>query len=334
MDKNNIKISVIMPVYNVEKYLARALDSIILQTYENLEIICVNDGSTDNSPKILQEYAKRDKRIYVINQENRGLSGARNSGMAVMSGDYFTFIDSDDWLQLGTYQKFINILKKEERTIDIFLFNGFLFMQKEDLKTVQNVKVFGVEDWGSLKQSHFKTIREHKNPFHNTMAVWNKLFRMEWYRQHNFLFMDKMFGEDRLFSAQTYLATDNVYVFEDYLYCYRRQRESLCHTMNENVFNLLTICDKVKEVYKENNFFTENRYTYWEYLLREGLTGIRCCRDDLRPSFLEEMRKRLLEIVDELEEDNYKQKRYYALSEDILHLDGNAICQKYKDFMM
>ena len=330
MDKNNPKISVIMPVYNVEKWLERSLDSIILQTYENLEILCVNDGSTDNSLKILEKYAAKDKRIRIITQENKGLSGARNTGMAEMTGDYFTFIDSDDWLQLGTYQKFANVLKKEDRIIDIFVFNGLIWAENTALTITSTAKIFGIKEWGDLSESHFKTIREHKNPMHNTMAVWNKLFRTEWYRKYNFQFMDRMLAQDRLFSAQTYFATDNVYVYEDYLYGYRSRPESMCHAMNDNVFHLLIICDKVKEVYKQNNFFEQSKYAYLEYLVRETLIGVKGCRDDLRTPFLEEARKRLNILIPELEEERYKQDIRYELSQDILHLDGNTLRKKYR----
>ncbi|HJA50079.1 MAG TPA: glycosyltransferase, partial [Candidatus Fusicatenibacter intestinipullorum] len=95
-----VKISVIIPVYNVEKYLKRCLDSVINQTYKNLEIILIDDGSTDNSGKICDEYAQKDERIIVIHKENGGVSSARNKGLDICIGDYISFIDSDDWINL------------------------------------------------------------------------------------------------------------------------------------------------------------------------------------------------------------------------------------------
>ena len=95
-----LKISVIVPVYNVEKYLKQCLDSIVNQTYKNLEIIIVNDGTKDNSMKIVEEYLQ-DKRIKVINKENGGLSSARNIGIKEATGDYISFIDSDDYISLN-----------------------------------------------------------------------------------------------------------------------------------------------------------------------------------------------------------------------------------------
>ena len=100
------KISVIIPVYNVEKYLSRCLDSVCSQTFNDIEIICINDCSPDNSAEILQEYAEKDKRIRIINKEkNGGLSAARNSGFAVATGEYIYFLDSDDWIELDFLEK-------------------------------------------------------------------------------------------------------------------------------------------------------------------------------------------------------------------------------------
>ena len=112
-------ISVIVPVYNVEKYLNRCVDSIINQTYSNLEIILVDDGSKDLSPKICDELAKKDNRIKVIHKENGGVSQARNCGISVANGDFIAFVDSDDWLELDMYEKLIQ--KQEENNYDVVL---------------------------------------------------------------------------------------------------------------------------------------------------------------------------------------------------------------------
>lgn len=106
------KVSLIVPVYNVEKYIARCLDYCINQTYSNIEIICINDGSTDGSLSILCEYAKRDKRIKVITQKNGGAGSARNNGIEQASGEYVSFIDSDDWTYLTLYETFVKAISK------------------------------------------------------------------------------------------------------------------------------------------------------------------------------------------------------------------------------
>ena len=98
------KISVIIPIYNVEKYLSKCLDSVINQTYKNLEIICVNDGSPDNCHQILEEYKNKDSRIVVIEQENGGEGSARNRGIRAVTGNYIAFVDPDDWVELDFYE--------------------------------------------------------------------------------------------------------------------------------------------------------------------------------------------------------------------------------------
>ena len=277
----------------------------------------------------MADYAKKDKRIRIITQENQGLSGARNSGMAIMTGDYFSFIDSDDWLQLGAYQKFIEVLQKEEQVIDIFVFNGFQYLWDKYLTAPTFTKIFNIQEWGNFSKTHFKNIRHHLNPTRYPMQAWGKLFRTDWYRKYNFQFMDRMQAQDHLFSAQTYLATDNVYVLEDYLYCYRKHTEAISQNRNENIFHLLIICDKVKEVYKQNNCFDEHKYAYLEYLVREAMVGVRTCRDDLLDAYLREARRLLKLLIPELDVERYKTDISYERSQDILHLSGEELRKKY-----
>ena len=99
-----VEISVIVPVYNVSEYLAQCMDSIINQTFEDIEIICVNDGSTDDSLKILEEYSEKDERISIISQENQGQGVARNVGMNAARGNYIFFMDSDDFIKLNALE--------------------------------------------------------------------------------------------------------------------------------------------------------------------------------------------------------------------------------------
>ena len=118
----NIKISVVVPVYNAAKYLPRCLDSVLTQDYSNLEIICVNDGSTDESLSVLQVYAQKDERVKVLSQFNQGAAAARNKGIKNASGDYISFIDADDFVAQGLYSYLVQNLQND--LVDIFMFNG------------------------------------------------------------------------------------------------------------------------------------------------------------------------------------------------------------------
>ena len=114
------KVSVIIPVYNVEQYLRECLDSVVNQTLKEIEIICVDDGSTDNSLEILKEYAKKDKRITVIVQKNLHAGVARNAGLTVAKGEYIHFLDSDDWLDKNTYEDLYNLIKSKNVSLVLF----------------------------------------------------------------------------------------------------------------------------------------------------------------------------------------------------------------------
>ena len=107
------KISIIIPVYNAEKYISRCLDSVITQDYTNLEIICINDGSKDKSLAILQDYAQKDSRIIVISQSNQGAASARNYGLSVATGKYISFIDADDWVRADYLESLYKLQKSE-----------------------------------------------------------------------------------------------------------------------------------------------------------------------------------------------------------------------------
>lgn len=113
------KVSIIVPVYNVERYLRQCLDSLVNQTYQNIEIICVDDGSTDASSEILTEYALKNSKVRVIRQENSGLSAARNVGFSFATGEYVMYVDSDDWIDVCTCEK--AVFKAEEHAADLVM---------------------------------------------------------------------------------------------------------------------------------------------------------------------------------------------------------------------
>ena len=117
-------VSIVIPIYNVEKYLNECVDSVIVQTYHDLEIILVDDGSTDNSGKLCDEYKKIDDRIKVIHQKNGGLSAARNTGMDSAIGEYLYFLDSDDYIEPQTVERLVDTIEQEKA--DIVLFDGYV----------------------------------------------------------------------------------------------------------------------------------------------------------------------------------------------------------------
>lgn len=159
------KISVIVPVYNVEPYLERCLDSILQNTYRNLEIICVDDGSTDNCSAILDRYAEQDERIVVIHRENGGLSAARNSGMDVATGDYIAFIDSDDWIHPQYFEILLTAQKKGDYDLVICGFSRPTEVESFDAYNLQEINGRELNLEGIYRNRAAKTY------------AWGKLYR-------------------------------------------------------------------------------------------------------------------------------------------------------------
>lgn len=207
------KVSVIVPIYNVEKYLKKCLTSLINQTLKEIEIICVNDGSTDNSAKILEHFAKNDFRIKVISQQNSGLSGARNTGLEIATGEYIGFVDSDDWVDLEFFEKLYITAKENSADISCagFKRRGKIFSTIR--KSFNEVKVY--EDIND------KVIVD-KLPEHN--YVWNKIYlRDKW----NFKFQDGRYFEDMAILIKILYVSKRLVTVPDVYYNYRRTPNSI-----------------------------------------------------------------------------------------------------------
>ena len=203
------KIAVVIPVYNVEPYLKECLDSVVHQTFKALKIICINDGSTDGSLKILREYEKNDPRVTVINQENKGVSVARNVGieLALQSKcEFITFVDSDDYLELDTYEKAYK--KAVVKDADVVVWGRDYF------KTIYGKKlVFRSLDFSEKKLT--------KN-LHRIM-VWDKLYRKALIEQNGFRFKPgRSYAEDVLFNRAVFKKVQKLAFVPGVFYHHRR----------------------------------------------------------------------------------------------------------------
>lgn len=177
-----IKVSIIVPVYNVEKYIHKCLDSLVNQTLKELEFIFVNDGSPDNSPKIIKEYQKKDKRIKLLNKENGGQASARNLGLEHAKGEYIAFLDSDDYVKENMYEILYNRAKKDN--LDIVICNNCLVYKDSTVEndpgiTNKKEKIISPREYTTLSPS-----------------PWNKIIRHEYLNQEKFKFPEGIIYED------------------------------------------------------------------------------------------------------------------------------------------
>lgn len=242
-------ISVIVPIYNVEKYLSRCIETIINQTYRNLEIILVDDGATDRSGAICDEYAYRDKRIRVIHKENGGLSDARNAGLSVATGEYISFIDSDDWIALDMYEILHRAIVSEKADL------AFGIMQRTSGNSSYNIpdgsKIILAEK--NILESF---IYPGRNP-HILKSACDKLYRRDIIG--NTRFIKGVHGEDGPFSLEILIKCKKcVYVGKTVYYYWDVREESISgHKITERLFTdripLLKLqIQKLKETDRED----------------------------------------------------------------------------------
>lgn len=208
-------ISIIVPIYNVEQYLEKCIDSIVNQTYTNLEIILVDDGSPDNCPAICDEWKKRDSRIRVIHKENGGLSDARNAGLAVATGEYLGFVDSDDWIHKGMFSSLLKCMNENDSDIAACGVELVFEDGKKSMLTSDFVGVLSTEE--ALKSIINESLL--KQP------VWYKLYKRDVIK--NILFPLGKCNEDVFWSYQAIANANSVSIINDPLYFYRQRENSI-----------------------------------------------------------------------------------------------------------
>lgn len=209
MNRQKDLVSVIVPIYNVERYLERCIISICGQTYQNLEIILVDDGSPDKCGMICDQYAKKDKRIRVIHKENGGLSDARNAGIEISLGDYLVFIDSDDFVQDNFIERLYNLLQETEADISQCAFQS---VEKQEQFVYEKEKTPKVKTRHEMLVSLYGTKHvEHK-------VIWNKMYRRKFF--HTLRFPVGKIHEDEYTTYKIYDKIEKAVVTEEKLYGY------------------------------------------------------------------------------------------------------------------
>lgn len=191
-------VSIIVPIYNVEKYLPKCIESIINQTLTNIEIILVNDGSTDSSGKIADEYAKKDERIIVIHKENRGQGSARNVGIDIAKGEYIGFVDSDDWIDEEMYEKLYTNAK--EYNSDVCVCNRNVYDEYSNIITSINVQQELIDNVNGNLLDYVV----NKLLFKHTVVVYNKIYKTNIIKNESIRFKEvrEVGSEDALFNCQ------------------------------------------------------------------------------------------------------------------------------------
>lgn len=262
--KNKPMISVIVPVYNVEKYIKKGIESLLAQSYQNIEIILVDDGSPDNSPAILDQYTKKDSRIKVLHQKNQGVSTARNNGIKISNGEYILFVDGDDYVGKDYVEFFYKLISQKSADIAVnydhfsALNSSHNHHEKEEVESPDQI----IEDIYLGKMN---------------VAVWNKMYKKSFLEKNNIRFNPKIwYGEGMLFNIECLSSTKKIAVGSRKVYyqVYNQNSAMRSFNMESNLCGIRSLELQKKYLDKKN----KKLIRAWEYHLRcfnrSILTGI------------------------------------------------------------
>lgn len=237
-------ITIIVPVYNVEQYLSRCIDSLIKQTYKNIEIILVDDGSTDLSGKICNEYANRNKSIKVIHKKNGGLSSARNVGLKNATGKYVGFVDSDDWVTPDMFEYLYHLLKKTNTQVATCSYalvkSGNTYLKKKKI----------IEDMKQGKEILSYYMVNGLNCIVSQYPIWNKLYDIDLFK--NISFPENQIYEDAIPVFKIFSEINSLAISNKVCYFYFQNSKSITRNkLKKRDFDLLKISDEWLELSKE-----------------------------------------------------------------------------------
>lgn len=319
-----MKISVIIPVYNVEKYLRQCLDSVINQTYKNLEIICINDASTDNSLEILKEYAQKDSRIILLDNEvNLHVGISRNRGLEIATGEYIHFLDSDDWMELDAYEKLVSYIEKSSESIDILHFlSNFKALDNRNsvIMNYQNPELVGkllnIEDTPDLINNFVR-------------SSWLNIYRKGFLEENNIIFNNYPSMEDVEFHVLILIKARTVLLTNEYLLNYRINNSlSLTGRMHQfyeySIKSYIVNCQHCETL----NPVAKERLLEFEFF---DLLNVLYCSFARNVISLNEVREILSSLDMSIFSSEYSRYKWFTYYNDLVNCP--AIWAKFKYFL-
>ncbi len=317
-----VEISVIMPVYNCEEYLKDSIESILNQTFEDFEFICVDDGSTDASLDILQEYSQKDTRMQVFHQENQGGGTARNFALKKAKGKYLLFIDSDDILCENALKETHTLII--EKNVDFLIFKAINYDNDEDKyfedeyfamnKLYNHVKdnIFSYNDIGNLI-------------FNISATPWGKLYNLDFIKKCGAQFAEGIIFHDNKFFWDMLFASEKIYFHNKKLYVHIEHSTSIQGSKDKRFLNIFPAFKGIQSVFiKHGNLERyKERFFNWQV----GLLDFRFyqIQNEYKNIFIDEFKKRLLEFNEDIEYDdlmNILDARNKKIYENVFHADS------------
>lgn len=323
-----VKVSVILPVFNVENYLRDCLNSIVNQTLTDLEIICINDGSTDNSPEILKEYGMKDKRIIILNQTNKGHAVATNKGIELAKGECLFCMDADDFLETTALETSYNKIKEKDPDFVMFKVinydennNTYYESEKYSMNKIYDKVGDNVFNYHDLNELMFETC----------VAPWNKLYKREFITENNIHFPEGLIFEDNVFYYNAMLSAKKICFIDEFL-TYRRWYPTSSTTNGDLRFiSSLEVTNLMIKLFKDKNEYENYKKILLNNKIEINFMRYNKIKKKYKEAYFTAMKEDFLKIIEnkELYEDftevlRYRNKRIFEhiiLSENSVELD-------------
>lgn len=304
------EISVVIPVYNVEKYLKQCLDSVVNQTFNDIEIICIDDGSSDSSLDILNEYAKKDDRFKILTQENKGPSYTRNRGIDTAQGKYLYFMDSDDYIEPESLEELYNIA--ESNSTDCIIFKMINFDDETGEK--YSSEYYDMEFLGELVGDNVFSHKDIKGDlFFVAVSPQGKFFNLDFIR--NIKFPEDVIFEDNVFFLEVLLKAERLYFYDKYL-CNRRVRSGSLMTSKKNFTDYITVSNMMVDMSKEHGIYNdEYKPQLFEKILKNSFMRFNEVTDESKLEYFDALKKDFLSKKDTLDRDDVFQNMDSRLKE-------------------
>lgn len=288
------KLSIVIPVYNVENYIAQCLESILNQSFKDLEIICVNDGSTDNSLSVLQDYKAKDDRIIIIDKKNEGSGIARNAGLSIAKGEYVYYVDGDDWIEDNALEKII--VKADKLNTDILIFGGLSYYEGKGKNGGYSADKLPKEYFNKVFSS--KDIK--KDIFKFPSTAWTKLYRRDFLIKNNIKFQDIKAGQDQLPFFHSMIKAERIALLPENIYCYRKNRKgAVTSVKKKKSFSPIYVFYGVEEMLKSENLLDEYKNVFVNKYFSKATSWLGKFQDDLKHDYYLEYMKLLEHIKSE-----------------------------------
>ena len=311
-------ISVIIPVYNVEDYLHICINSVLKQTYQDFEIICVDDASTDSSLEILEYFSQKDSRIKIIkNDFNQGAGYSRNCGLDVANGKYVFFLDGDDWIDFNTFE--ILIKKADENNVDLLFFNEISFHEETwEFSINRNLNEMLIPKFENKVFNHFDL--DKKNLFKLSDDIWSKLYLKSFLDDNNIRFSNENLAYENIpFFYNVITAADRISLIKDKFYNFRKNKFLLRKSNHEKIFDIFDSYWSVLDVF----FVYKHLYKYYKrvllnYIFSSLVVKYDSVNDKLKERFLMEIQSLFSNFI-----------KYYGLYWDVIENVDSKILNKF-----